>query len=247
MLDTPVGPLLAELAEEHLAAYRRLREHVKSLPARRGDGARRPARRRARRPSRTRLPGVLRLAGAAAIWPPRASALAAHSRTHPLLNRLRARAPGGRDRRLDGRPARAHAAPARPAFAYPGGGVLGRRCAGRGRGRRGRRVHDRGRAATTPDDADWLAPAADQRRAAHGRLGVLRARIALARRPHGRLPAGPADGTMHARGQSAAARRLRHLALPEAQRDLRPHRAPGGARPRRAGRRPPAAAQARAA
>src|SRR5215217_3632612 len=86
MLDTPVGPLSLTSPEEHLAAYRRLREHVKSLPH---DEAMALVDRLVAElgPEPDGLPGVL---GWEALQELAAEgvALAAHSRTHPLLNRL---------------------------------------------------------------------------------------------------------------------------------------------------------------
>ena len=165
MLDTPVGPLSLDVAAtSSVAAYRRLREHVKSLPH---DEAMALVDRLVAElgPEPAGLPGVL---GWDALRDLAAEgvALAAHSRTHPLLNRLAGRAPGGRDRRLDGRPARAHGRrharpsrtraaacrPTRPRVVAEAGAVVAFTTEVGGNDARRRRL---------------AAPAAHQRRAAH--------------------------------------------------------------------------------
>ena len=120
MLDTPVGPLSLTSPDEQVAAYRRLRERVKSLPH---DEAMALVDRLVAElgPEPAGVPGVL---GWEALRELAAEgvALAAHSRTHPLLNRL----PAERlDEEIAGSMAdlRERTGAGTPAFVYPGGGA----------------------------------------------------------------------------------------------------------------------------
>jgi glycosyltransferase involved in cell wall biosynthesis/peptidoglycan/xylan/chitin deacetylase (PgdA/CDA1 family) len=192
MLDTPVGPLSLSSPGERVAAYRRLREHVKSLPhddamalvdrlvADLGrDGAAPPV---------LGWTALRELAGEGV-------ALAAHSRTHPLLNRL---APERLHDEIAGsaEDLRERTGAAAPAFAYPGGGVSAAA---------ERAVADSGAAVafTTEVGAnDARSPAWLRLRRINvgrrtGPLGVLRGRVAyagIAARSGAEAPAPPQAG-----------------------------------------------------
>ena len=119
MLDSPVGPLSLTSDEERVAAYRRLREHVKTLPH---DDAMALVERLVTELGDSRdSPAVL---GWAALRELAAEGvtLAAHSRSHPLLNRL---APERLHDEIAGSMSdlQEHTGAGAPAFAYPGGGV----------------------------------------------------------------------------------------------------------------------------
>jgi glycosyltransferase involved in cell wall biosynthesis/peptidoglycan/xylan/chitin deacetylase (PgdA/CDA1 family) len=119
MLDSPVGPLSLTSDEERVTAYRRLREHVKALPH---DDAMALVDRLVTELGDNRdSPAVL---GWAALRELAAEGvtLAAHSRTHPLLNRL---APERLHDEIAGSMSdlQEHTGAGAPAFAYPGGGV----------------------------------------------------------------------------------------------------------------------------
>ena len=191
MLDTPVGPLSLSSPEEHVAAYRRLRDHVKSLPH---DEAMTLVDRLVAElgPEPDGLPGVL---GWEALRDLAAEgvALAAHSRTHPLLNRL---APDAWRARSPARwPTCASARAPPPGLRVPGGGVSADAA---------RVVAEAGAvvAFTTEvggNDARGsrlASPAAHQRRAAHR----------PARRPAGAHRAGRGHGAARERGRRAPAR-----------------------------------------
>jgi glycosyltransferase involved in cell wall biosynthesis/peptidoglycan/xylan/chitin deacetylase (PgdA/CDA1 family) len=191
MLDSPVGPLSLTSPDEQVAAYRRLREHVKSLPH---DEAMSLVGRLVAElgPEPAGVPGVL---GWDALRDLAAEgvALAAHSRTHPLLNRLPAE-------RLEDEIAgsmadlRERTGAGTPAFVYPGGGVSDDAA---------RVVADAGAvvAFTTEvggndaRDADWLALRRINIGQRTGRVEILRARIALASATAGRHPEDSGDAT----------------------------------------------------
>jgi len=176
MLDTPVGPLSVSSPEEHLAAYRRLREHVKSLPH---DEAMALVDRLVAElgPEPAGLPGVL---GWEALRELAAEgvALAAHSRTHPLLNRLD---PERLPDEIAGSMAdlREHTGADTPAFVYPGGGVSA--AAARVVAEAGATVAFTTEVgANDARDADWLRLRRINVGRRTGPLGVLRSRIAVA-------------------------------------------------------------------
>jgi glycosyltransferase involved in cell wall biosynthesis/peptidoglycan/xylan/chitin deacetylase (PgdA/CDA1 family) len=119
MLDSPVGPLSLSSPAERVVAYRRLREHVKSLPH--DDAMALVDRLVADLGGGDEAPPVLGWAALRELAG-EGVALAAHSRTHPLLNRL---PPERLHDEIAGstEDLRDRTGAAAPAFAYPGGGV----------------------------------------------------------------------------------------------------------------------------
>ncbi len=119
MLDSPVGPLSLTSDEERVAAYRRLREHVKALPH--DDAMALVDRLVAELGDSRDSPGVLGWAALRELVAEGVT-LAAHSRTHPLLNRL---APERLHDEIAGSMSdlQERTGAGAPAFAYPGGGV----------------------------------------------------------------------------------------------------------------------------